>query len=94
MFFDPAVTQNGPSAALVDKDAFLGLMQREGLRAVWVLYGEKELYGPESGGDAFGGRLHHLGVYRQEGADSWKVERYRWHLKPSAGQLSAFLKCC
>lgn len=93
-FFDPAVTLDGPSAALVDRDAFLGLVQREGLRAVWVLYGEKELYGPDSGGDAFGGRLHHLGVYRHEGADNWKVEKHRWHLKPSACQLAAFMRCC
>lgn len=93
-FFDPAVTQDGPSAALVDRDAFLAFVQREGLRAVWVLYGEKELYGPDSGGDAFGGRLHHLGIYRHAGGDNWEVERHRWHLKPSAGQLAAFMKCC
>lgn len=94
MFFDPAVTQDGPSAALVDRDAFLALLQREGLRAVWVLHGEKELYGPEAGhGEAFGGRLHHIGVYRYSGSDHWKVEKHRWHLKPSAEQLAAFMKC-
>lgn len=93
-FFDPAVTQAGPSAALVDRDAFLALVQREGLRAVWVLYGEKELYGPDAGGDAFGGRLHHLAVYRHAGGDNWEVEKHSRHLKPSAGQLAAFMKCC
>jgi hypothetical protein len=93
-FFDPAVTQDGPSAALVDRNAFLSFVRREGLRAVWVLYGEKELYGPDVGGDAFGGRLHHLGVYRPDGADGWKIEKHRWHLKPNASQLAAFMKCC
>ncbi len=92
-FFDPAVSQNGPSAALVDRAAFLSLLERTGLRAVWVLFGEKELYGPDSGGDAFGGRLHHLGIYRLT-SSGWIVDKHRWHLQPRQHQREAFLKCC
>lgn len=93
-FFDPAVNQDGPSAALVDRDAFFSLLEREELRAVWVLYGEKELYGPDAGvGDAFGGRLHHTSVYRNTGRN-WDVVTHRFHLRPSASQLQAFMTCC
>ena len=36
-FFDPSVHEPGPSAALVDADAFNAFLKREDLAAVWVI---------------------------------------------------------
>ncbi len=43
MFFDPSAMQPGPQAALVDRDAFLETLEREGLNAIWVIAGEQSV---------------------------------------------------
>ncbi len=53
---DPSVAMEGESAALVDRDAFLGLLERDGLVAIWTVAGEKNAYG-DSPGDGFGDGL-------------------------------------
>jgi len=40
-FFDPSLTSAGPQAGLVDREAFLAALDREGLVPVWVIAGEK-----------------------------------------------------
>ena len=40
MFFDPTVKEPGPSAALVDREAFLEFLKRKNLEAVWIIAGE------------------------------------------------------
>lgn len=42
-FFDPSVTQPGPTAALVDHAAFFEMLQREGLEALWIINGDKDV---------------------------------------------------
>jgi hypothetical protein len=63
-FFDPSVVQPGYQAALVDRDAFLTMLDREGLSAVWIIAGEKGVYGGRVPDRGFGGRVLHTGVYR------------------------------
>jgi hypothetical protein len=63
MFFDPSVREAGSAGALVDREAFLQMLEYEGLSCVWVIAGEKSAYGGRHAGDGFGGRLLHTGVY-------------------------------
>lgn len=44
-FFDPSIKEAGPSAALVDSDAFFNFLNREGLTAVWTIGGLKNAHG-------------------------------------------------
>lgn len=45
IFFDPSLSQPGPQAGLVAREPFLTALEREGLAAVWVIAGEKNVYG-------------------------------------------------
>lgn len=64
LFFDPSASEPGPSAALVDRDVFLAMLQREDLRALWVIAGEKDV---SSGG-----------TYRQELVGRYSHTRSFW----------------
>lgn len=57
LFKDPSIYETGPSTALVDRTAFLELMQRDSLAPVWVIAGEKGAYG-EQQHDFLGRRVH------------------------------------
>lgn len=88
-FFDPSVAELGPQAALVDRDAFLAMLKREGLSAIWVIAGEKSVYGSPDPGRGFGGRVFHSAVYRLQNDNfvreiCWKRE------DPSQEQLKMF----
>lgn len=61
IFKDPSIHEPGPSAALIDKVAFIDLMQREKLTPIWVVAGEKGAYGERQ--DDFVGRRVHSFVY-------------------------------
>ncbi|UWR88032.1 ATP-binding protein [Phaeobacter inhibens] len=54
IFKDPSVSKNGPSAALVNCDAFVRLLSERDLSPIWVIGGGKELYSDRK--DAFGQR--------------------------------------
>jgi hypothetical protein len=90
-FFDPSVTELGPSAALVDRDAFLQALGREGLAAVWVIAGEKNAYGGSDPGMVFGGRLLHTAIYSLD-ADGFSRHYYSEMSPPSVDQLERFLR--
>lgn len=60
-FFDPSVTAAGPQAGLVDRNAFLATLDRAGLAPLWVIAGEKGVYGGM--GDRFGGRRDFTSLY-------------------------------
>ena len=63
-FFDTSLVEPGFPAALIDKDTFLTGLKDLGLAAIWVIAGEKSVYGSGSGSImAFGGRVEHTGVY-------------------------------
>ncbi|MES2259502.1 MAG: hypothetical protein V4724_13315 [Pseudomonadota bacterium] len=63
-FFDPSVSQAGHQAALVDREAFLATLELQGLEAVWVIAGEKDVYGSSDPARSWGGTLAHSAVYR------------------------------
>jgi len=88
IFFDPSISEPGPAAALVDREAFLTALTKDGLAAVWVIAGEKNVYG---GGDpGFGGRRLHTNIY-QLTEDGFAVLEHRDTLLPSREQLDALL---
>lgn len=61
LFKDPSVHEEGPSAALIDRTAFLDLLDKEKLAPVWIIAGEKGAYGEHQ--DDFVGRRVHSFVY-------------------------------
>ncbi len=89
IFYDPSLREAGPSAALVDRDGFLEMLDREKLSAIWVVAGEKSAYGGQDAGLEFGGRLHHTAIYRLEAGGFKKMLKTEW-LEPSDAQLAKF----
>ena len=89
-FFDPSVVEPGHQAALVDRDAFLAMLDREGLAAIWVVAGEKGVFGGKDAYRGFGGRVLHTGIYTLETGGfvrSMHLDRE----KPNAEQLEVLL---
>jgi hypothetical protein len=68
-FFDPCLSEEGPHAGLVDRDAFLNSLDRQDLVAVWLIAGEKGVYG--NSGSSFGGQHAFTSLYWMED-DRWK----------------------
>lgn len=66
-FIDPCLIEDGPSAAMVDRNAFLTTLGRYDLAAVWVIAGEKSIYGGSEPAAGFGGSLRHTAVYTFNG---------------------------
>lgn len=89
-FFDPSVVEPGPHAALIDREAFLDMLRREGLCAFWVIAGEKDVYGGSHRNRGWGGRLTHSYVYELKNGKFVCYKRIVIE-KPSAEQLSAYL---
>jgi len=90
MFFDPSASQNGPAAALVDRDAFLAVLAHGGLTAIWVIAGEKSVYGSADPGAGFGGRIAHSFIYRMKNGHFVRNQRFDRN-DPSPEQLRKFL---
>jgi hypothetical protein len=89
-FFDPSVSLPGPSAALVDRSAFLHMLERERLSAVWVIAGEKGVFGGREPAGGFGGRLVHTFVYQMKNAEFVPHEHFERE-EPTAEQLKQLL---
>lgn len=87
-FFDPSVTAAGPQAGLVDREAFLAVLDREGLAPVWVIAGERGVYGGM--GNGFGGRCDFTSVYWLEN-DQWKHCRHEKFQAPTRRQIEVLL---
>jgi hypothetical protein len=70
IFKDPSASKNGPSTALVNRDAFVRLLSDRELAPIWVIGGGKELYSDRN--DAFGQRWF---------TSTWTLEggRFRRH---------------
>jgi hypothetical protein len=89
LFYDPSVNEEGPQAALVDRDAFLLMLEREDLAAIWVIAGEKGIFGGRDSSMGFGGRILHTAIYWIEGDDF--ASQFYWEREdPSAEQLRIF----
>jgi hypothetical protein len=89
-FFDPSVTAPGPHAALVDRDAFLSMLDREKLVAFWVISGEKILYSGERSHSGWGGRQNHTFVYELKN-DGFTCTRKIVSELPNEEQLNDYL---
>lgn len=89
LFFDPSVTKDGPQAALVDRDAFLSTLRREELSAIWVIAGEKSVYG--EGDRGFGGRVLYTSIYYLKGK-SFEQQVHWEREEPTEEQLRAYLR--
>ena len=88
-FYDPSVVESGPAAALVDRDAFLRMLDRQDLSAIWVIAGEKNAYGGSDAGLGFGGRLLHTTLYHIDG-DGFARYLHTERLHPDQSQLEEF----
>ena len=88
-FYDPSVVESGPAAALVDRGAFLQMLDRQDLSAIWVIAGEKNAYGGSDAGSGFGGRLLHTAIYRLAD-DGFTRCLYTDRIHPTASQLEEF----
>jgi hypothetical protein len=90
-FFDPSVTEKGYQAALVDREAFLTMLERGRLVPVWVVAGEKGVFGGKRPHEGFGGRIVHTAVYAFENGELVQDSMHVVHEKPSREQLQALL---
>ncbi|MBB6187556.1 AAA family ATPase [Rhodanobacter sp. MP7CTX1] len=91
VFMDPSVARAGRSAALIERAAFLDLLAREGLVAIWAVAGEKNAYGKPQG-EGFGGRHTYTRVFYSKGAEIQALSRANHFDEPTTHQLAAFLE--
>ena len=90
VFMDPSVRRVGRSAALVDRVAFLGMLAREELIAVWAVAGEKSVYG-ELHSDGFGGRRAFTRLFHSDASGLHALPRFETFQKPSRRQRAILL---
>jgi len=83
------IQARGPAAALIDRDAFLQLLEREELSAAWIIAGEKSAYGGRDPGMGFGGRMLHTAIYRLS-SDGFERHFHSDLELPSKDQLVEF----
>ncbi|KQZ02014.1 hypothetical protein ASD45_14975 [Pseudolabrys sp. Root1462] len=89
-FFDPSVEEEGPSAALVDAEAFDAYLKREGMAAVWAIGGMKSVHAGSRNREGWGGeRLYSTLLWREKG--SFERGDHTEYRRPSTNQLRAFL---
>ena len=91
VFQDPTAEGGSTTATLIDRKAFLDLLARERLAAVWLIAGEKNIYGQKPG-DGFGGRRHYARVIHSVGRGLSIGPRATKLSAPSAAQLKALRK--
>lgn len=87
-FFDPAVLDVGPHAALISKISFLEMLEKEGLTAIWLIAGEKGVFG---GRDSFGGRYLFTSLYKIVNGDVVNLSHVEDWQYPSKDQLKSLL---
>ncbi|MDJ0447367.1 hypothetical protein [Methylocystis sp. JR02] len=90
VFMDPSVHRVGRSAALVDRAAFLDLLAREELVAIWAVAGEKSVFG-ELHSDGFGGRRAFTRLFHSDGGALQALSRFETFDKPSRRQRAILL---
>lgn len=88
LFRDPTAEGAAATTALIDREAFLSLLARDELAAVWLIAGEKNVYGGKSG-DGFGGRRYYARVAYSAGGPLTLGDRTTSLASPSAAQLNA-----
>jgi hypothetical protein len=91
-FFDPSASRPGHQAALVDRDAFLKVLEENELEAVWVIAGEKSVFGGRALHQGWGGNMIHTSIYRLKKNGEFKVSKHIERREPSNDQMKEFLK--
>ncbi len=89
-FLDPSVKQEGPSAALVDAEAFNAFLKREGLVAVWAIGGMKSVYSGNRRHEGWGGERLFSTLLWRDGKSFKRKDRFEYR-KPRRNQLETFL---
>lgn len=89
-FFDPSTRELGPSAALVDEEAFMQFLRHEDLVAIWIIHGEKSVHGGRSAREGYGGTRSFSSVYRLESGGFSRQDFFHRH-EPSRDQLKELL---
>ena len=90
-FSDACLVGAGPSAALVDRDSFTRMLDQNNLSAIWVIAGEKRVFGGTEFARGYGGSLRHTAVYYFDGPDL--VRQYFTDRQlPSKTQLKRFFE--
>lgn len=81
----------GAGAGVVSRDYFLKRLAQAGLKPVWILAGEKNVYASQDlgGGNGFGGRLNHTTVFTVDGGSLKSFGQKTDLFKPSKEQLKA-----
>ncbi|MEJ0051724.1 MAG: hypothetical protein WDN02_11070 [Methylovirgula sp.] len=89
-FLDPSVQEPGPSAALVEKTAFLEFLKREKLAVVWIVTARKEVFGGKQHDGGWGGERKYSSIYWLTG-DGFSREDHFERKDPSDEQLKKLL---
>ncbi|MDL0036925.1 ATP-binding protein [Enterobacter hormaechei] len=92
IFWDPSVSRQGRSAALVDRNLFLNVLKNKGYSAIWAVAGEKNAYGEEFS-SGFGGRFTFTRLYYSDGAEIKEATRFDTYDEPDQKQLAKFREC-
>lgn len=92
IFWDPSVSRQGRSAALVDRNLFLNVLKNKGYSAIWAVAGEKNAYGEEFS-SGFGGRFTFTRLYYSDGAEIKETTRFDTYDEPDQKQLAKFREC-
>ena len=88
MFYDPSILEAGPSAAPVDRESFLEMLNQQDLSAIWVIAGEGSVYGGHEEGSGFGGCIRHTAIYHYD--DDQLVRHFHTDREyPNPDQLEA-----
>lgn len=68
---DPSLHTRGCGAGVISREYFLQCLAQAGLEPVWVIAGEKNVYGGQDVGlrNGFGGCLYHTTVFTMSGSD-------------------------
>ncbi len=91
-FFDPSASLPGHQAALVDRDEFLKVLEENELEAVWIIAGEKSVFGGTGSYRGWGGDLIHTAIYRMKKNGEFKVSTHVERREPSKDQLQRFMR--
>lgn len=90
VFMDPSVHRVGRGAALVDRRAFLEMLTREELVAIWAVAGEKSVFGGLHS-DGFGGRRAFTRLFHSDAGALQALPRFETFEKPSPRQRAILL---
>lgn len=91
VFMDPSLNKQGRSSALIAREPFLSMLGANDLVAIWVISGEKNVYGPTHSG-GFGGRYSFTRIFHSQENDIVALDCYQTFEGPSLEQLEKLRK--